>query len=161
MRKFQNCGLQVAYKDANVKRFCRRTAALAFVPVHFVCLASQAIKVSAPQLPHIRYHPVFWRHMLVGNFHVECLTEWLLQNQQPPLGEANRLKQLVGKAHPNVYEFVEVIQKEQTANEVSITQLEAGACPPRRTLKAITGDRKKQKLKVFRGCIGFLRLSVG
>ena len=30
-------------------------------------------------------------------------------------GWHNRLKRLVGKAHPNVYEFVEVIQKEQTA----------------------------------------------
>ena len=40
-------------------------------------------------------------------------------------GSHNRLKRLVGKAHPNVYEFVEVIQKEQTATEVSITQLEA------------------------------------
>ena len=45
--------------------------------------------------------------------------------------------------HP-VYEFVEVIQKEQTATEVSITQLEAGARPPRRALKAIN---RNQNLK--------------
>ena len=56
------------------------------------------------------------------------------------------LKRLVGKAHPNVYEFVEVIQKEQTT-EVSVTQLEAGAHPPRRALKAITRDRNIQELK--------------
>ena len=47
----------------------------------------------------------------------------------------------------NAYEFVEVIQKEQTATEVSITQLEAGARPPRRALKAISRDRKIQELK--------------
>ena len=46
-----------------------------------------------------------------------------------------------------MYEFVEVIQKKQTATEVSITQLEAGAHPPRRALKAITRDRKIQELK--------------
>ena len=46
-----------------------------------------------------------------------------------------------------MYKFVEVIQKEQTPTEVSITQLEAGARPPRRTLKAITRDRKIQELK--------------
>ncbi len=42
-------------------------------------------------------------------------------------GWHNRLKRVIGKAHPNVYEFVEVIQKEQTATEVFLTQLEAGA----------------------------------
>ena len=30
--------------------------------------------------------------------------------------------QMVGKAHPNVYEFVEVMQKEQTAVELFFTQ---------------------------------------
>ena len=55
MRKFQNIGLQVAYReDANVNRFLRRTAALAFVPIRFVRLAWQAIKVAAPQLPRIQ-----------------------------------------------------------------------------------------------------------
>ena len=47
----------------------------------------------------------------------------------------------------NVYEFVEVIQKEQTATEVFITQLEAGARPPQRALKAISRDRKIQEFK--------------
>ena len=46
-----------------------------------------------------------------------------------------------------MYEFVEVIQKEQTTSEVSVTQLEAGAHPPRRALKAITRDRNIQELK--------------
>ena len=32
----------------------------------------------------------------------------------------HNLKQLVGKEHPNIYEFVEVIQKEQTVTEVEI-----------------------------------------
>ena len=53
----------------------------------------------------------------------------------------------VGKAHPNIYEFVQVIQKEQTVTEVFVLQLEAGARPPQRTLKAINTDRKIQELK--------------
>ena len=48
---------------------------------------------------------------------------------------------------PNIYEFVEVIQKEQTATEVFVLQLKAGARPPRRALKAINRDRKIQELK--------------
>ena len=54
---------------------------------------------------------------------------------------------MIGNAHLNVYEFIEVIQKEQTATEVFLTQLEAGARPPRRALKAINRDRKIKELK--------------
>ena len=49
-----NCLQGIYREDANVNRFLRRTAALAFVPVRFVRLPWQAIKVSAPQLPRIQ-----------------------------------------------------------------------------------------------------------
>ncbi len=54
----------------------------------------------------------------------------------------NRLKRLVGKAHRNIYKFVEVLQREQTATEVSLTQLEARVRPPRRAQRAVNRDRK-------------------
>ncbi len=55
MRKFQNLGLQVDYRqDEDANRFLRRTAALAFVPVRFVRLAWQAIEAAAPPLPRIQ-----------------------------------------------------------------------------------------------------------
>ena len=75
MKEFQNCGLQVTYReDANVNRFLRRTAALAFVPVHFVRVAWQAIKASAPQLPHIQEFICYFEDTsLVSNF---PLTMW-------------------------------------------------------------------------------------
>ena len=41
----------------------------------------------------------------------------------------SRKEHRISKAHPNLYEFVEVILKEQTATEVFLTQLKAGACP--------------------------------
>ena len=87
MRKLQNIGLQVAYReDSNVNWFLQRTAALAFVPVRFVRLAWQAIKVAAQQLPRIqefiRYFEDTW---LVGNYpSIISIPKWLLQNQQPP-----------------------------------------------------------------------------
>ncbi len=62
-------------------------------------------------------------------------------------GWHNRLKRVAGKPHPNIYEFVEVIQKEQTSTEVSLTQLAAGARPPRRVQRAINRDRKIKELK--------------
>ena len=48
-------------------------------------------------------------------------------------GWQKRLKCLVGKTHPNIYEFVEVI-KEQTATEFLLLQLSAGASVPKNHL---------------------------
>ena len=58
----------------------------------------------------------------------------------------NCLKRLVGKVNPNIYEFVDVIQNEQTVTEVFVLQLEARARTPGRTLKA-TNKEKYKNLK--------------
>ncbi len=78
---------------------------------------------------------------------VECFREQIEQDQQHLEGWQSRLKRVVGKLHPNIYEFVEVILKEQTKTEVSLTQLAAGARPPRCTQRAINRDRKIKELK--------------
>ena len=38
----------------------------------------------------------------------------------------NKLKRIARKAHPNFYEMLELFQKDQTATEVTILQLQAG-----------------------------------
>ena len=44
-----------------------------------------------------------------------------------------RLKKVVGKAHPNVFEITEVMKKEQASSEIKLQQLEMGGrAPPRR-----------------------------
>ena len=118
-----------------------------------MCWYSQRMwnQVAAPQLPRIqefiRYIEDTW---LVGNY---PLIMWNVyrsdgfQTNNHLKGWHNCLKRLVGKAHPNIYEFVKVIQKEQTATEVFVLLLEAGALPPWRALKAINRDQKIQELK--------------
>ena len=61
---------------------------------------------------------VYWSDSFRANNHLE--------------GWHNRLKWLVAKGYPNVYEFVEVIQKKQT---MFVLQLEAEAHPPPKSLK--------------------------
>ena len=56
-------------------------------------------------------------------------------------GWHSRLKKVVGKAHPNIFEIVEVFKKEQASTEVSLTQLSAGAAPPRRRRRVLRRDR--------------------
>ena len=62
-------------------------------------------------------------------------------------GWHNRLQRVVGKSHPNIFECVEVFQREQVSTEVSIQQLAAGARPPRRKKKAIEKDQHIKELK--------------
>ena len=47
-------------------------------------------------------------------------------------GWHNRLKRIVKKPHPNIYELIDVFKREQAASEVTLQQLETGANPPPR-----------------------------
>ena len=46
-------------------------------------------------------------------------------------GWHSKIRKLAGKAHPNIYEAVELFKAEQTATEVSLMQLAAGGLPVR------------------------------
>ena len=70
------------------------------------------------------------------NNHVEGCNGW-----------HSRLKKVVGKVHPNIFEIVEVFKKEQASTEVSLTQLPAGAAPPRRRRRVLRRDRMVTKLQ--------------
>ena len=62
-------------------------------------------------------------------------------------GWHSKLKKVVGKAHPNVFEIVRVFKMEQAAVDVAVAQLLAGARPPVRSRAAIEKDTKIEELK--------------
>ena len=151
-RKIQQIGLQVAYReDQNLNRFVRKTAALAFVPRRYVRLAWQAVKAEAPQLPRIQeltaYYETTW---LVGSYPLplwNVFESGSTRTNNHVEGWHNRLKKVVGKAHPNVFEIVETFKKEQASTEVSIAQLATGAAPTRRNRRATERNKKIEELK--------------
>ncbi len=115
----------------------------------FLCFPNHAMNLidsrdrfrTPPQLPGIEeFIEYFEETWLVGQF---PLQQWSVYDNDSFRtnnhleGWHNRLKRVVGKAHPNMFEFVEVVQKEQTATEVLLAQLEAGARPPRRAKKSM------------------------
>ena len=55
MRKIQDIALIIQYKEntEQLKSFTRKTAALAFVPFPFVCLAWKGMKANTPELPRV------------------------------------------------------------------------------------------------------------
>ena len=54
---------------------------------------------------------------------------------------------MVGKAHPNCFEIVEVFKKEQASAEVTLAQLASGALPVKHTRRAVARDRHIDELK--------------
>ena len=56
-------------------------------------------------------------------------------------------KRVVRKAHPNVYELIEIFKQEQAHTEVSTAQLATGSQPPKRVKKFIAKDKRIEELK--------------
>ena len=54
---------------------------------------------------------------------------------------------LAGKAHPNIYEAVELFKAEQTGTEVSLMQLAAGGLPVRRRRKYRRHEKRLLTIK--------------
>ena len=127
--------------------------ALAFVPLQYVGLAFHALKMTAPNLPRvdefIKYFEDTW---LVGNFPPRLWNVFSMDTSSPRTnnhveGWHNKLKRIARKAHPNVYELVEIFKKEQADTEVTLAQLATGAQPPRRAKKTLIKDRRLEELK--------------
>ena len=62
-------------------------------------------------------------------------------------GWHNRLKRIVKKPHPNIYELIDVFKREQAATEVTCQQLDTGANPPLRKKKYRQLDQRVQRIK--------------
>ena len=93
--------------------------------------------------------------------HVECIPEWLVQNHLRQLVGKAIDSTIYGKAHPNVYKFVEVIQKEPTATEVLITQLDwSWSTSPWKSLAEIEMQKGGEAL-IWQGCKFTLKLQDG
>ena len=61
-------------------------------------------------------------------------------------GWHNRMKRISRKAHPNLYEILELFQREQAATEVTIHQLEAGGVHKPKQKKVIQREEKIKSL---------------
>ena len=58
------------------------------------------------------------------------------------------MKRISWKAHPNLYEVLELFQREQAASEVTILQLEAGRARRQKRRKVIEREQKKKHLQM-------------
>ena len=72
-------------------------------------------------------------------------TQWSKNNHLE--GRHNTLKRITRKAHPNVYEVLELFQKEQAATEVTILQIQPRGLHKANRQKVIQREDKIKLLK--------------
>ena len=66
-----------------------------------------------------------------------------------------QIKKMARKAHPNLFEFIEVIQKEQAAAEVTIEQLSGAGRVRAKKRKVVRHEETIKKLmEEFTGAVG-------
>ena len=128
----------------------------------------QLPKMSTPKMSN---HKMLNHKMSITSFFdslsgITVHTSW--KNKQPRRGLALPLNRVVGKAHPNIYELIEVFKREEAATSVAACQLQAGGRAPPRKRKAIEKYRRLKELKrrldvasypAF-PCVRFLSLTV-
>ena len=145
-------GLQKLYQEVEEFRaFINSFIALAFVPPTFVRVAWRGLKGEAPAF-HNRdqFLEYFQDNWIEG---IYLLRMWNMYSLDGPRTSNNaegwhsKILKLAGKAHPNIYEVVDVFKAEQTATEVSLLQLAAGGLPVRRRRKYRRHEKRLLTIK--------------
>ena len=62
-------------------------------------------------------------------------------------GWHNRMKRLARKIHPNLYEVLELFQREQAATNITVQQLEAGGVRRAKRRKVVQQEEKIKSLQ--------------
>ncbi len=126
-------------------------AALAFCPCTFVRPAWLAMMPSAPTIPRVdELTDYFSGTWLNGSF---PQSEWNYFSQHLPRtnnhveGWHSRMSNIIRKPHPNVYSWVEFMQREEAVSKAKIQSLRTGATarPQRRRIK----EREKRIHALF------------
>ncbi|KAG0444304.1 hypothetical protein HPB47_013946 [Ixodes persulcatus] len=151
-RKVQDLGLSKAYQeDSSVTLFVRQTISLAFVPPTFVRVAWRSLKATAPQAPGVPQLILYFEDTwLLGNYEIH---QW--NHHQNNGARTNNFKEawhrkinnVIGKAHPNVYTFVEHIKQDEATSRVTLHQVSNGGQARKRQKKWEMKDEAIKKLE--------------
>ena len=151
--KVQELGLVVPFNSTpTVRREIRKMMHLAFLPVLVVVRTSfLAIKTSPamqtePLQQLCSYYSNTW---LNGNFPMSTwnISQEVMRTNNSVEGWHNKLNRAIGKLHPNIYELLKHIKKEQREVEVTVAQADLGAEGPPTRLKYRELQKKIHKLQ--------------
>ncbi|XP_046558957.1 uncharacterized protein LOC124267998 [Haliotis rubra] len=151
-KKTQGVGLQGDYNhDEDITRFVRRAAVLPLVPVTDVDDVWLNALADMPDDPRcLRLADYVTTQWVEGHIPQTAWNHY--QNTGPRTnnhleGWHGRLKKIISKAHPNVFEMLSFLRKEQKLNEIKLVQYAAGRKPPPKRRKYIHVKSRLETLK--------------
>jgi len=132
------------------KAFVQMMASVAFCPLTYVRTAWLATQQGAPNIPRvdelIKYFTATW---LSGNFPP---IHWNYFNQHQPRtnnhseGWHSRMKKVISKPHPNVYTWIEYIQRVEAVTKAKIQSFWSGATARPRIRRMKEKEKRIQTL---------------
>jgi len=142
-------GHTVLYRQhGDFYNFIRETAALAFVPPEHVRLAWGCLQMKFGPLctncpPALDFSNYFKQTWMTGSFPIamwnhHTTTEERTNNHLE--GWHYRFNTLAGKPHPNIYQLIHLLQREDGVTEIKVNQLQNGGLPPPRRKKHVVSS---------------------
>ena len=122
------------WEDGILKYFVQKTATTCFVPPSFVWVAWQGVQQEAtPELDDINDFVYYFDR--TWNDDQFRLQQWNYYNYDGPTtitlkASTPGWSELWANPHPNIFEIVDVITKEQATTEMNLEQFAAGATQP-------------------------------
>lgn len=144
-RKVQVLGLSKLYNEnKEVRNAIKRTVALSFLPLHAINYAWKSIRLKAPQnIPALSLFFDYTSKTWLDNSAIFPKNIWNhyqnfnVRTTNHLEGWHNALNREFGKAHPNIYEFINGIKNQQANFEASIILMDNGNKGPRRKNKYV------------------------
>ena len=151
--KVQDLGLVCQYNsDSNVRKQVRTLMSLAFLPIlilrtNFTVVQTSEVTENTPALQQLcTYYQETW---LSGSFPPALwnVSQETVRTNNSVEGWHNKLNRSIGKIHPNVFELLTHLKKEQRETEITARQASLGAAPPVRRRRYRELDEKIQRLQ--------------
>ncbi|KAH9382823.1 hypothetical protein HPB48_023385 [Haemaphysalis longicornis] len=150
----QKAGLQTAYgQDDSLRSLLRKMVALSFLPVSTVqsawqFLLQEGISLGIPaDITVLNYFDATWMN---GPFSIE---QWNHYGNRGPRTNNHmeswhrKINAVSGRAHPNIYSFIDLIKKDEAPTRVSLQQLANGGAVRARGHKCINKYRQLAELE--------------
>ncbi len=137
-RQVQDLGLAGLYRtDNNIKQQVPDLMALAFArrPLLRPTFQAQQAAIDPRLAPLFLYYQNVW--LFHGFSRMWCMEDVDIRTNNHHEGWHKRFSASIGKRHPNIWEFLLVVQKEQASTEVQLQQMAAGMNVGRRNIKYV------------------------
>lgn len=150
----QRAGLQTAYgQDDTIRSLIRKMVALSFVPVSDVQRAWLFLRQEGVSLgvsgviTVLDYFDGTWMN---GHFLIQ---QWNHHGNRGPRTNNHmeswhrKINAVSGRAHPNIYSFIDLIKRDEALTRISLQQLANGGAVRARGHKWVSKDRKLSELE--------------